>query len=370
MNHEEDQPAVVDPEYAPDTEPVIETESTLNVEDTVEPVIVPTPAPIAEVSDATVAKPEANTPGVIILQWLSYAFWGWLVVAVIWLLSVVLINAILGDSISSTVPYVIAAGVVLLPIAFITDLFYRKHEPVKKTGVAMVIMVIHAVLFALLAIAALIVTVFNSINALIETSTSIDGQVVIIFTAAGATLLYAAAFIRTLNPFKSKKPAFIYSMTMVAATVLLLVLAVVGPLVQALATKDDRRIEQNLPAVSQSINDYISNNEKLPTDLSQIELKDDQANLLVKDGLVDYKAEKGVASMYSQNTIEYRYQLCVTFKAKDTTGYTRTTPAGEYSSYLSVSGHDKGQVCYKLSQTITQSDTSPEGVKLKSFVLN
>jgi hypothetical protein len=353
----------------PVVEPPLEPESTPNVE----PVIVPTPAPVVQSTDPIIAKPEANTPGVIILQWLSYAFWGWLILALIWLIGVILANAILGTSVPEIVPYAIAAGVVLLPIAFLTDFFYRKHEPAKKTGVAMVIMVIHAVLFALLAIVSLIVTVFNSLNALIETSNSIDERLVIIFTALTATLLYAATFIRVLNPFKANRPVVVYSAAMATLTLVFIALAIVGPLVQALTTKDDRRIEQNLPSISQGVNDYVQTNEKLPADLSDITFSNDQATLLVEDGLVRYSAQKSVVNGYS---VEHRYQLCVTFKEKDTSGYTSYTSNSannDYPNYLSVSGHAKGEVCYKLSETTAQSVRSSDGIKgidLESTIFN
>lgn len=366
MNRDEDQPPVVEPESVFTAEPASSP--------TVEPVIVPAPAPIVETvttTETVVAKSEVNTPGVIILQWLSYAFWGWLILALIWLMSVILINAILGDSVSDVVPYAIAAGVVLLPIAFFTDFYYRKHEPAKKTGAAMVIMVIHAVLFALLAIAALISTVLNSINALIESSSNVDSTLVVILASAGAALLYAAAFVRVLNHLKTKKLAFVYSISMVIVTLLLLVLAVVGPLVQTLATKNDRRLEQNLPSISSGINEYIQTNEKLPTKLSEVTFDDEEANLLIEDGLVTYKPESGVPGAFLQNRIEYRYQLCATFKEKDSSSYRGyDTNSEDYSSYLSISGHGKGEVCYKLSETVTQTKTSSEGIKIERNIFN
>lgn len=331
--------------------------------------------PLVEL-EPIITKVEANTPGVTILQWLSYAFWGWLILALIWLIGVILANAILGTSVPEMVPYAIAAGVVLLPIAFLTDFFYRKHEPAKKTGVAMVIMVIHAVLFALLTIVALIVTVFNSLNALIETSNSIDEQLVIIFTALTATLLYAATFIRVLNPFKTKKPVFIYSVAMAALTLVFIALAIAGPLVQVLVTKDDRRIEQNLSSVSQAINNYIQTNEKLPTNLDQVSFTNDGASFLVKNGLVNYMAEKSISNVNSLNSTEHRYQLCVTFKNKDASGYDSYAYDSDNTSYPSqayVSGHAKGKVCYKLAETTfgtTTSSDARKGVNVQSRIFN
>jgi len=389
MNNDQDQPPVPEDEFSPDTKQTVQPEATperapelevdtdIGTEPTVEPVIVPAPTPIETVppvptaepavsTEAAVVKPAENTPGVIILQWLSYAFWGWLILAIIWLLSIVLINALLDDPVSGAIPYAIAAGVVLLPIAFLTDLFYRKHEPIKKTGVAMVIMVIHAVLFALLAISALIVAAFNGLNLLIVTTTGVTGMTVLLLVAAGSTLLYAATFLRVLDPFKTKRPVFIYSIAMVAVTVLLIVLAIAGPFAKAFATVNDRRLEQSLPSVSQSINQYIETNEKLPTNLGEVTFDDDDAKALVEDDLVTYKAEKGVANAFLPSRIEYRYQLCATFKEKDDSSYSARYADNDYSSYLSVSGHAKGEVCYKLSETITQTDAT----KLNATVLN
>lgn len=353
MHRDEDPQLTVQQVSNPD----IETKTTLlPIVDSVQPV-------------ATEAR--VNTPGVIVLQWLSYAFWGWLILALIWLMGVILMHAILGGSASETIPYAIAAGVVLLPIAFLTDFFYRKHEPVKKTGVAMVIMVIHAVLFALLAIVSLIVSVFTGLNSLIEASSSIDAKLVTLYTALGATLFYALTFVRVLHPFTSKKPVLAYSLVMVLATALLLIAAISGPLLQTLATKDDRRIEQHLSSVSQGISDYTQNNAKLPASLSQVNFKDEEAHLLVADELVTYKTEPSTVSVYSPNSVEYRYQLCVTYKAKDSsanTGY--SSYQNDYPTYLTVSGHGKGEVCYKLSATSYQAESPSKGIQLERALPN
>jgi hypothetical protein len=53
-------------------------------------------------------------------------------------------------------PFAIAAVLVLLPISIACDYFYSKQEPVKKTGAASIVMILHAVLFALLVLALLL----------------------------------------------------------------------------------------------------------------------------------------------------------------------------------------------------------------------
>ena len=60
------------------------------------------------------------------------------------------ISELLKDAdVGSFDPYAVAAVLVLLPVSFITDFFYSKREPGKKTGAATIVMVIHAVLYAL-----------------------------------------------------------------------------------------------------------------------------------------------------------------------------------------------------------------------------
>ncbi len=317
-----------------------------------------TPAPSAAPN-----PPHVNTAGTVVLQWLTYAFWGWLIIGLIWLISVILINAILKESVSTVVPYAIAASIVLLPIAFVTDLFYRKHEPLKKTGAAMVIMVIHAVIFALFGIGALIIAVFVGLNAAINAGDNIDAQMVGVATAASAAVLYTAAFLRTLNPFKSAKPLKIFSFGMLGASLILLVLAIVGPVVQSIAGRNDTLIEQNLTSVQRAVNDYIDENEALPTSLNEVSLSEDGAQELVTKNLVEYipgTPKNTVNKNTGSVTTEYRYELCVTYtNASKNSGYDYPTREDDgYSSYLYVYSHGAGRECYKLKGTVYDFDGS------------
>ena len=323
---------------------------------TLEPVVaeaVPTPEPQLQ--------PQPSSPGIIVLQWLTYAFWGWLILGLLWLMSVILINAILHESVNEVVPYAIAASVVVLPLAFFCDFFYRKHEPVKKMGAAVVIMVIHAVLFALLGIGSLIIAAFTGINALINVGTPLDNQMVILYITLFATLLYAGAFLRTLNPFKAKKVTLIYDIGMVVITVVLLVLAVVGPVVSSLETRGDRAIEQALPAVQESVNGYINKNNKLPASLNDVTYSTTDAANLVKDNKVQYKANGFGADISLNNNFAsasttYRYQLCVDYKGSKNDSSTQNTSTGDngYSSYITTYSHGAGHTCYNVEQTVYQ----------------
>lgn len=312
----------------------------------------------------TEAQPEAHTPqhstaGILVLQWLTYAFWGWLIIALMWLMTVVLTNAILDEPVTGMIPYAIAASVVLLPLAFFTDFFYRKHEPLKKAGGAVVIMVIHAVLFALLGIISLIVTVFTGLNIAIDTG-DVDGKVIALSTAGFAALLYVATFLRTLNPFKSRKPLTIFSIFMLAITVILLIFAIAGPLAKSFATRTDRLIEQNLSSVQTGIDSYIEANNALPASLNDVTFNNADAKQLVDDGLVEYKPEAKVTELTRNgSSTEHRYQLCVEYTATSGSEYSRSNyrSINEYTSYASTTPHDAGEVCYKLKATTYDFNT-------------
>src|SRR5665811_53782 len=68
----------------------------------------------------------------IIIQWLTYAFWGWTVLILSILTYLVFAQLLNSTSSSSADYYVISAAIVLLPISFVTDFFYSKKEPKKK----------------------------------------------------------------------------------------------------------------------------------------------------------------------------------------------------------------------------------------------
>lgn len=376
------------------------TEATTPAQETPKPLDVPTPKPepqeasaqteepkSAETPEATKPsepavepeqkpEPQTSSAGVIVLQWLTYAFWGWLILGLLWLMSVVLVNFILKESVNEVVPYAIAASVVLLPLAFVCDLFYRKHEPVKKAGGAMVIMVIHAVLFAVLGIIALIVAVFIGVNALINIGEPLDSQMVGLLTALFAALLYTGAFLRTLNAFKSRKPAVAYGISMIVVTVTLLALTITGPVVASVATRGDRVIEQSLPRVQSSVQEYISTNNKLPASLKDVAIEDKDAKQLVDDNKVEFIAEGKTSNVKLKSSttneessasisseVTFRYQLCVDYTAEAGSGSYRGTGYYNeyndgYNEYISTYSHGAGRTCYKLMQTVYQEQVS------------
>lgn len=311
------------------------------------------------------------TAGVLVLQWLSYAFWGWLVASLVWLVYVVTATFLASETVEDVAPYALAAVIVLLPIAFVTDLFYRRYEQQKKIGAATVIMIIHAVIFALSSIGFLIAAVFTGIRLLVDVSSSgTEFLIVSIITLLSAAVLFAITFFRTLNPLKGKKIGIIYSFTVLGVSIALIIAAIAGPIAQSIAARDDKRIEQSLRDVKITIDSYARENEELPDSIESLDYSDEQARGLVEDGLVTYKKDENVSSTFkievNPSTGSYtkaqllrmmRYQLCVTYKLADSSSsrsYSRLS--GGYSTSLLTYGHPAGEVCYKLIPSATSQD--------------
>jgi len=164
----------------------------------------------------------------IIIQWLTYAFWGWTVLILSILTSLVFAQLLNSSSSSNADYYVISAAIVLLPISFVTDFFYSKKEPKKKESAAMVVMVIHAVLFALFGIGALIFAVFSFVS-LLTSSGSHTSTYVSLWSSILITIFYAATFIRTINPAKLPWISKAYKIFMVVVILLFILLGFLKP---------------------------------------------------------------------------------------------------------------------------------------------
>jgi len=301
-------------------------------------------------TDAT--PPKSSPPGIIILQWLTYAFWGWAILSLVWLIFIVLANAMTSQDTSGMVPYAIAASLVLLPIAVVCDIFYLRHEPVKKHGASMVVMVIHAVIFALFGIGILITGVLSLVQLLIGTSEEQPTILTWVITALISTVVYLLTFLRTLNPFVRLRLARWYWVVMVVLVGGFIVAGFVGPVMQARLVQDDRDLENNITQVSDRINAHAEKTGELPNALADLELTPEQDGLIDK-GLLTYVREpavdKPLFAPTDDDVASLRYQLCATFK-RQSSYYSGRYEAdrGEYSPYISASSHPAGKTCYKV----------------------
>lgn len=327
----------------------------------------PAPSPVATHLVDAASQKQGSSAGIIILQWLTYAFWGWTILSLVWLIYIVIASITTDNDTSDMVPYAIAAVLVLLPISLICDIFYGKREPVKKTGASMVVMVIHAVIFALFGIGMLITGVLMVVQLSIGTSSDTDFQTVWIITAFISAVIYAFTFLRTLNPLPSLHLAKIFPIVMAVVVSVFIVGGFVGPVAQANLTKDDRIITGSIDQVSDSIQSYVTDNEKLPGSLADVTFTGD-AKSAVDKGLFDYKPGKiipegvsdadgdGITTMEYKVSTEYQYELCVDYKKADSNGrsYGSYQNMNDYQSSPYTYGHAAGNVCYKL-KAVTQN---------------
>lgn len=355
-----------------ETQPVVDPQS--SPESTVHIV----PKPLIATPAAPIASTSHNSPGLLVLQWLTYAFWGWTVLALAWL-TVMSVNYFIDTSAGSgyldgMIAYSLAAVIVLFVISLVCDIFYARQEPEHKTGAAMVIMIIHTVLFALFGIGSLIVAVFAIVRMLIGDSAYGDnsGPLSTLISFIIVAIVYGMTLIRTLNPKWFKRAALVYWVFMIVVVVIVTALGIAGPAAQARFTRDDRLISDNLGQVSTAINDYANSQTALPKSLNDIkgDLKGD-AKLLLTKNLVDYKP-LGMSDNISKVTTPatdaptdqprlytFEYDLCVTYKAESDyySSYDYTTPtSGQRDTSPSTYAHKKGKVCYELATRYQSSN--------------
>jgi hypothetical protein len=335
-------------------------------------------APSVSVANTHVVAdaPKSTSAGIIVLQWLTYAFWGWTLLVANWLIYIVIDSLLTDDDLSSMIPYSIAATLVLLPISVICDLFYGKHEPAKKTGAAMVVMIIHAVIFALFCIGSLIMSVFIFVQMAIQTQSNPATMNAWLFTFLASAVLYGFTFLRTLNPLPKLKLNKIFPLGMLVIIIIFTVLAFIGPYAKSLTTRDDRDIVSGLSYVSDSINEYVNKNNKLPAALNNVTFDQPQARAIIDKGLVTYKPE-GKSKTIDNNSesagedgvknysYDYKYQLCVTYKASSGDSYYRNSSNyasdDQYNSSAYVSDHPIGPVCYKVKASVYVDSASSIG---------
>ncbi len=329
-----------------------------------------------------------NSPMTLVLQWLTYAFWGWFALAVFWL-SIVTITYFVsgvGDADWSTViAYPVAATIVLLLVAAAVDFFYARVEPVRKHGVATAIMVIHAVLFALCGIGAVIGLVFSLVNMSLSvgSSTSTEVAQISLLVSLVTLFVYAVLLARTLLVAKVKHLPVVASGVLAAIALLFIVLGVTGPVASALLTRNDRQLEAALNQVPGLVRDYTRTNNTLPSSLADISsdatlMVDNDTKAMLDKGVIRYTPntkpasdEGTVTSLgsggisldeykrdFNDSSKTYYYKLCVTWDAEKkvnnrTIPYqTDTLDEGQYASSVNTYAHKKGEQCYDLQAVV------------------
>lgn len=335
--------------------------------------------------------------GILVLQWLTYAFWFWLSVSISWLAGVV-INYYIANKGSSEIvwstllAYPLASVIITFLIAFVADKFYSKHEPAKKVGGANVIMLLHVVPFVLLAIGALITLVFALITMFLNSDpvNSTDGPLQVLLVALIVAILFTIAAARVF--YGARRVVRLASWGILAIlSIGFIITGFTGPAADSFRTKDDRLIEQSLSDLAEDIRQYTLKKNELPEKLSDVTHADSSSanavQTLIDKNLVTYKAntlpvkhtgfeypgsssdDLSISSsvgttFYTTGADRFYYQLCVVYKnekkdsynytASDKANYTIGTGATSEDDYTSpyvtagIAAHPAGNVCYNL----------------------
>lgn len=320
------------------------------------------PTPPANSSDAPQSHKTQADAVTLVLQWLTYAFWGWFALAMLWLSAVVyafLINGSDTNDWTGVVSYPIASVLVLLIFASVVDFFYRRREPAKKEGFATAVMVIHTVIFALCGIAAVVASVFAGINLVLsETPSASDGIRVALFTALTMVPIYALLTARTTLVAKWRRVPMLTTIILGVGAIVFMGIGVFGPVMKSVATRQDRQIVSSLDNIVYAVSSYDREHDKLPGSLKGLnfdaygDTDTSTTESLIEKGVITYKpntnpnGESPVRNSYSTRTVRY-YQLCATFTSAQSSRYT-SYDADVYSESINAQYHKKGEQCYNV----------------------
>lgn len=365
------------------------------------PILTNEPSEAFEDDDPTASQRLHGSAIAIVWQWLTYALWFGVLVLLGTILTATIayfVDDTLDPQDFSWVIYCVAALVCLLPAAYIVDRGYRRLETPVKHGFAAVIMVIHAVTAFLTGLGSLITAVVVGLSLATDISGQTTDKWISIVAATVVALLSAFFFIRITRPrrFGNLPDAF----AAIIAFIVTVAIAVTcfGPLSASVRTKQDRFIDDNLWSISDAINKYARQNQKLPASLDTLnkaDLSDDkEAKKLLQDRMVEYKitqqvddaattnpkktelnqtanqtmADKTNATAvinptqdpyanelwsetdnYNSDLLPYAYQLCVRYKAARGSGVINQDASN--GTYLDTHNHPAGYSCYQITNT-------------------
>ncbi len=324
--------------------------------------ITPTEATSTTPAESTApATPTINSPGLLVLQWLTYAFWGWTNLVLIWLTYIVATYLVGGSAHTFTsAPYVLAAAIVLLPLSVICDWFYSRREPAKKTGAATILMIVHTVIFALFGIGALITFAFSLVRYMLVPPSDLTEVYALMISSIIIAGLYAAVFLRTLNPKAQKRAGTWLSLLMGLVVIVLAVINVTGPIKTQRLVEQDEQTAQQLTTLVASIDNYVKTNRQLPASLQESSFPG-STNPLVNRRAVQYHPQPVSTAPVTQPAItEQRlaYTLCVTYQTDTlhTNSYeSLSDPAVPHPSdgFWASQYHQAGNTCYQLYSRLT-----------------
>lgn len=312
-----------------------------------------------------------SSPVVAIFQWLSYAFWGWVGVATAALVAVnssFALNGYSGDY--ESVAYVVAAVLVLLPIAIVTDVYFSRNEKNDKSTASMIIMVVHAVLFALIAVGALATMVFSLVSLVIGDGADIEGIIVSLITAATVVVVFGALTFRIMRPAVGTPLRFIVRSVLTVGVVAVMIWGIAGPVTQTVIRRDDDRAARALQSLQMMVSAYVAQNSELPVTNEQLFSTGDMyfgfdepelVQSAFDDELVSYEPNIRPASqVIPEGATEpqqvFYYEICATFAFEDENRNSRiggygTPDADGFSSVLPRVQTESGTQCFQMKET-------------------
>ena len=303
----------------------------------------------------------------LVLEWLTYAFWWWTVLGLSLLVGITISYFVANAETYSFTPYGIAVVLVLLPISVVCDVFYSKKESNQKKGAELAVAAIHAVLFALIAVGAVITAVFQIISMLLNSGAE-NYSTVGLITSVLVAFFYVLTLLRTIQPKALSSFKRIYKFIMIGLVTIAVIAGIMGPVVNEGKTKNDRLLETSLTDIVSALNSYSSKNNKLPAALSDLSVTGD-AKIAIEKNLIEYKPVTST-TQYNTNTntnptsktsynyystrANYDYDLCVTYVKEKTSRYDAygddsTDTITKRTTYISAYTHPKGRVCYEMT---------------------
>lgn len=302
-----------------------------------------------------------GTPALVTMQWLTYVFWALTCAAVAFLVALITqyVIGIDADLRTEGVAYAIAAAIILLPIAFVLDIFFSRHEGLNKSNASSTVKVVHSVIFAVISIVSLVVAVFFFINMMLNSFYD-KGLWIAVGGWLTAFVAFGILFIRTVRFDLFANLRVVYRFLMLAAVIIACALAIYGPFNHAMQTRQSRAVMDSLNMMTEAINSYTASSNKLPSNISEIinsqfyysGTDKAQVNDLANKGLITYTPNIK-ASTTTDSITTYYYQVCGTFDKAIISNPNMVVPMlyTEYPAYLNLMNVEAGKHCYNLSTT-------------------
>lgn len=306
-------------------------------------------------------KPKISTPALVTMQWLTYVFWALTSVSVAILVALIAQYSIGIDTDLQTegVAYAIAAAFILLPIAFVLDIFFSRYEGLVKSNAFSSVKVVHSVLFAVISIVALVVSVFFFINMTLNSFFD-KGLWIAVSGWLTAFVAFGLLFIRTVKFDLFVSLRVVYRFLMLSVVVVACAVALMLPFSHAMETRQSRAVMSALNFMTDAINNYTGSTSRLPASASDIVNSQyyysgtdkSQVNDLLNKGLISYMPNIK-PSTTSDSVTTYYYKLCGTFDKPVIGNPNLMVPMiyTEYPNYLNLVNVEAGTHCYNLSTT-------------------